>query len=90
MTSFPKPFNQQAIMRKTPQKIGSKIHPTQGLNDLPILTLRQAAELLQTSIKYVRKQISLGNLRASKLSFKAVRVLRRDLDAFIEAGATKA
>jgi len=76
-------------MRKTPQNTAHKVHPTQGLNDLPILTLHQAAELLQTSIKYVRKQISLGKLRASKLSFKAVRVLRRDLDAFIEAGATQ-
>jgi len=53
-----------------------------------ILNKQQAAELLGCSVRYIERQIRAGRLRACKLSGKLVRILRRDLDAFLAQGAT--
>jgi len=58
------------------------------LNGVAILTKREAAALLRTTPRYIERQIHAGRLRACKPSGKLVRILRRDLDAFLNAGAT--
>jgi excisionase family DNA binding protein len=60
----------------------------QGLQGVAILTKREAAALLQTTARYIERQIRAGRLRACKPSSRVVRILRRDLDAFLESGAT--
>jgi excisionase family DNA binding protein len=58
------------------------------LNGVAILTKREAAALLRTTPRYIERQIRAGRLRACKPSGKLVRILRRDLDAFLNSGAT--
>jgi excisionase family DNA binding protein len=53
-----------------------------------ILNKQQAAELLGCTTRYIERQIRAGRLRACKPSVKFVRILRRDLTAFLESGAT--
>ena len=53
-----------------------------------ILTKQQAAEYLQTTPRYIERIVSSGRLRAFKPTSKLWRVRRRDLDAFLESGAT--
>jgi len=59
-----------------------------GLHNAAILTKQQAAELLGCTTRYVERQIRAGRLRACKPSGKFVRIFRRDIDAFLESGAT--
>jgi excisionase family DNA binding protein len=53
-----------------------------------LLTKRQAADYLQTSTRYVERMVALGRLRAFKPTGKVFRVSKRDLDAFLESGAS--
>jgi excisionase family DNA binding protein len=53
-----------------------------------ILTKQEAAELLQCTVRYLERQIRAGRLRAMKPTGKLVRIFRRDLDAFLESGAS--
>jgi excisionase family DNA binding protein len=53
-----------------------------------ILTKRQAADYVCCTPRYLEQQIRLGRLRALKPSGKLVRIRLRDLDAFLESGAT--
>jgi len=53
-----------------------------------ILTKQQAAELLSCTTRYIERQIRAGRLRACKPTGKLVRILRRDLDAFLQSGAS--
>jgi len=58
--------------------------------DSAVLTKAQAAEYLQATPRYIERQVKAGRLRACKPSGKLVRILRRDLDAFLQSGATMA
>jgi excisionase family DNA binding protein len=51
----------------------------------PLLTIRQAADLLGVSYWTVRSWIEAGKLRAIRLPGRLIRVHPRDLDRFIEA-----
>ena len=53
-----------------------------------ILTKREAAALLRCTTRYLERQIRAGRLRAMKPTGKLVRILRRDIDAFLESGAS--
>ena len=61
---------------------------TAELNSAAILTRQQAANLLQCTPRFLERQITAGRLRACKVTNKFVRILRRDLDAFLGQGAT--
>jgi len=69
--------------------------PTHGENkphaeavNSAILTKQQAASLLQCTPRFLERQIAAGRLRACKVTNKFVRILRRDLDAFLAQSAT--
>jgi len=53
-----------------------------------ILTKQQAAAYLQTTPRYIERMVRLGRLRALKPSGKLWRVRVKDLNAFLESGAT--
>ena len=59
-----------------------------GLTNAAILTKEQAAQYLQTTTRYIERMVTAGRLRALKPTGKLWRVRRRDLDAFLESGAT--
>jgi len=59
-----------------------------GLHNAAILTKHEAAALLRCTVRYIERQIRAGRLRACKPTGKLVRILRRDLDAFLAQGAT--
>ena len=58
------------------------------LQKAAILTKQQAASLLQCTPRFLERQIAAGRLRACKITCKFVRILRRDLEAFLAQGAT--
>jgi len=58
------------------------------LNKAAILTKQEAAEFLRCTVRYIERAIRSGRLRACKPTGKLVRIYRRDLDAFLETGAT--
>jgi excisionase family DNA binding protein len=58
------------------------------LNNLAILTKREAASLLRVTTRYIERAITSGRLRACKPTGKMLRIYRRDLDRFLEGGAT--
>jgi excisionase family DNA binding protein len=53
-----------------------------------ILTKHQTAELLRCTTRYIERQIRAGRLRACKPTGKFVRIYRKDIDSFLESGAT--
>jgi excisionase family DNA binding protein len=53
-----------------------------------LLTKQQAASYVGCSPRYLERAIVTGRLRALKPSSKLVRIRLRDLDAFLESGAT--
>jgi excisionase family DNA binding protein len=53
-----------------------------------ILTKQEAAARLRCTTRYIERAIKSGRLRACKPTGKLVRIYRRDLDAFLESGAT--
>jgi len=53
-----------------------------------LLTKKQSAEQVQTSVRYLERQIALGRLNALKLSRKLVRIRQSDLDKFLASRAT--
>jgi excisionase family DNA binding protein len=53
-----------------------------------VLTKQQAAEYLRTTPRYIERQVRAGRLCALKPTGKLVRFRLRDLDAFLESGAT--
>jgi len=59
-----------------------------GADNPAILTKQEAADLLRCTVRYLERQIRAGRLRALKPTGKLVRIYRRDLDAFLETGAT--
>jgi excisionase family DNA binding protein len=61
---------------------------TAELNSAAILTKQQAANLLQCTPRFLERQIAAGRLRACKVMNKFVRILWKDLEAFLAQGAT--
>jgi excisionase family DNA binding protein len=61
---------------------------TESNNHNDILSLDEAATLLKVSRRTVQSLIKKGQLRASKVSTRFVRLFRRDIDAFLESFAT--
>jgi excisionase family DNA binding protein len=57
-------------------------------NSATYLTKPEAAELLKVSQRFIERQVRAGRLRALKLSSKVVRFSRRDLDSFLNRGAS--
>jgi len=53
-----------------------------------ILTKQEAASLLKVTTRYIERAITAGRLRACKPTGKMLRIYRRDLDRFLEGGAT--
>ena len=55
-----------------------------------ILTKAQTCALLSCTPRFLEKQIAKGYLRACKPSKKFVRILRKDVDAYLERFASVA
>jgi excisionase family DNA binding protein len=53
-----------------------------------ILTKKEAAEFVRCTVRYLERQIRAGRLRALKPTGKLVRIRLKDLEAFLESGAT--
>jgi len=69
--------------------MASKNKPSaEAVSNSAILTKQEAAEYLQTTPRYIERMVAGGRLRALKPTGKLWRVRRRDLDAFLESGAT--
>jgi len=66
----------------------SAISRSAELHNAAILTKQEAAALVRCTVRYIERQIRAGRLRACKPTGKLVRILRRDLDAFLAQGAT--
>jgi hypothetical protein len=67
------------------------VHSCTSINDgnqKRLLTKKQSAEQAQTSVRWLERQIALGNLCALKLSRKLVRIRQSDLDKFLASRAT--
>jgi excisionase family DNA binding protein len=58
------------------------------LNNAAILTKLQAAALMQCTPRFLERKIRSGELRVCKVSAKMVRILRKDLDAFLSRYAS--
>ena len=70
--------------------INSSINPLAGAENFPaILTKQQAAAYVQSTPRYLERQIRAGRLRALKPTGKLVRIRLKDLERFLESGATK-
>jgi excisionase family DNA binding protein len=48
-----------------------------------ILTKKQLADLLGVTTRFVERQVKAGNLKATKLGYKTVRYLKRDVEAYL-------
>jgi excisionase family DNA binding protein len=67
----------------------SSINSLAGAEIFPaILTKKQAAAYVQSTPRYLERQIRAGRLRALKPTGKLVRIRRSDLEKFLESGAT--
>jgi excisionase family DNA binding protein len=63
-------------------------HASLAWGNQPLFTLKQAAQYAICTPRYLQNQIRLGRLKALKPTGKLVRIRLRDLDAFLESGAT--
>jgi len=69
--------------------MATTINPLAGAENFPaVLTKQQAAAYVQSTPRYLERQIRAGRLRALKPTGKLVRIRLKDLDAFLESGAT--
>jgi excisionase family DNA binding protein len=66
---------------------GENKPPVEAANSA-ILTKQDAAALLRCTVRYIERAIKSGRLRACKPTGKLVRIYRRDLDAFLQSGAS--
>jgi excisionase family DNA binding protein len=57
-------------------------------NGNAILNKLQAAAYVQSSTRFLEREIRAGRLKACKPSGKFVRIRLKDLEAFLESGAT--
>src|SRR5262249_25898323 len=53
-----------------------------------LLTKQETAQRLKSTIRYIERMIATGRLKALKPTGKMVRIRQRDLDTFLESGAT--
>ena len=60
----------------------------EAVSNSAILTKPEAAEYIRCTARYLERQVRAGRLRALKPTGKLVRFFRRDLDAFLESGAS--
>jgi excisionase family DNA binding protein len=56
--------------------------------DDDILTIDEGAKILQVTKRTVFKFLKSGDLRAHKISYKLVRIFRKDVNAFLQRYAT--
>ena len=70
------------------EAVNSASSQAAGLIHAAILTKQEAADFLRCTVRYIERAIKSGRLRACKPTGKLVRIYRRDLDAFLESGAT--
>ena len=70
------------------EAVNSASSQAAGLIHTAILTKQEAADFLRCTVRYIERAIKSGRLRACKPTGKLVRIYRRDLDAFLESGAT--
>ena len=68
-------------------KCGKQTPHTEAANSA-ILTKKEAAEFIRCTVRYLERQIRAGRLRALKPTGKLVRIRVKDLDTFLESGAT--
>ena len=62
---------------------------SQAGEEIPaILTKREAANYARCTPRYLENQIRAGRLRALKPTGKLLRIRLKDLEAFLESGAT--
>jgi len=69
-------------------KHGRQTPQVEAVQNSAILTKKEAAEFLRCTVRYLERQIRAGRLRALKQTGKLVRIRVRDLDAFLDSGAT--
>jgi excisionase family DNA binding protein len=72
-------------MKKKTKKITK---PQAEARNSDILTKREASLLIGVTPRYLDRQIRAGKLRASRPSFKLVRIRRADIDAWLDRHAT--
>jgi excisionase family DNA binding protein len=69
--------------------MANNINPLAGAENFPaILTKKQAAAYVQATPRFLERQIRAGRLKALRVGGKFVRIRLKDLDAFLESGAT--
>ena len=69
--------------------MATTINPLAGAENFPaILTKQQAAAYVQSTPRYLERQVKTGRLRALKPTGKFVRFRRKDLEAFLESGSS--
>jgi excisionase family DNA binding protein len=59
-----------------------------GVSTPSVLTKKEAAEYLRCTTRYIERAIKSGRLAACKPTGKLVRIRLKDLEAFLESGAT--
>jgi excisionase family DNA binding protein len=75
------------VHTKPPHRADS-VHVSETWSNQTLLTLKQAAQYIICTPRYLQKQIRAGRLRALKPTGKLVRIRRADLDAFLESGSS--
>jgi excisionase family DNA binding protein len=70
------------------QSHGLSVRVTETWGSHSLLTKQQAASYVGCSCRYLERAIIRGHLRALKPTCKLVRIRLKNLDAFLERGAT--
>src|SRR4029077_16630051 len=70
------------------QSRGLSLRVSETWGSHSLLTKQQAASYVGCSCRYLERVIVTGRLRALKPTCKLVRIRLKDLDAFLESGAT--
>jgi excisionase family DNA binding protein len=70
------------------QSRGLSLRVSETWGSHSLLTKQQAASYVGCSRRYLERAIITGRLRALKPTSKLVRIRLKDLDAFLESGAT--
>jgi excisionase family DNA binding protein len=74
---------------KSPEQSGIPLaHSSREWGKQSLLTKQQAANYVGCSARYLERAILSGRLRALKPTGKFLRIRFKDLDAFLESGAT--
>jgi DNA binding domain, excisionase family len=73
---------------KPPPRGANADHVSETWSNQALFTLKQAAQYVICTPRYLQKQIRAGRLRALKPTGKLVRIRRSDLEKILESGAT--